>query len=73
MVSTSEAPMERRLAEIPASECGDLSCDITPREYVLEYLAHSFSTRFSEVYSDENGDIQSRLVVDGERRRSRAK
>jgi len=35
IVSTSEALMERRLAEIPSSEWGDLSCDITPREYVL--------------------------------------
>ena len=64
IVSTSEALMERRLAEIPASEWGDLSCDITPREYVLDYLAHSFPTQLYEVYSDENGDLQSRPVVD---------
>ena len=56
--------MERRLAEIPTSEWGDLSCDITPREYVLDYLAHSFPTQLYEVYSDENGDLQSRPVVD---------
>jgi hypothetical protein len=64
IVSTSEALMERRLAEIPASEWGDLSCDITPREYVLDYLAHSFPTQLFEVYSDESGDLQSRPVVD---------
>lgn len=64
IVSTSEALMERRLAEIPSSEWGDLSCDITPREYVLDYLAHSFPTQLYEVYSDENGDLQSRPVVD---------
>ena len=64
IVSTSEALMERRLAEIPTSEWGDLSCDITPREYVLDYLAHSFPTHLYEVYSDENGDLQSRPVVD---------
>jgi hypothetical protein len=64
IVSTSEALMERRLAEIPSSEWGDLSCDITPREYVLDYLAHSFPTQFFEVYSDENGDLHSRPVVD---------
>ncbi|MGJ0395378.1 MAG: strawberry notch-like NTP hydrolase domain-containing protein [Methylocystis sp.] len=66
IVSTSEALMERRLAEIPASEWGDLSCDITPREYVLDYLAHSFPTQLFEVYSDENGDLQSRPLVDEE-------
>ena len=64
IVSTSEALMERRLAEIPVPEWGDLSCDITPREYVLDYLAHSFPTQLYEVYSDENGDLQSRPVVD---------
>ncbi len=56
--------MERRLAEIPSSEWGELSCDITPREYVLDYLAHSFPTQLFEVYSDENGDLHSRPVVD---------
>ncbi|MBM3639828.1 MAG: methylase, partial [Alphaproteobacteria bacterium] len=60
IVSTSEALMERRLSEIPSSEWGDLSCDITPREYVLDYLAHSFPTQLFEVYSDENGDLHSR-------------
>jgi hypothetical protein len=64
IVSTSEALMERRLAEIPSSEWGDLSCDITPREYVLDYLAHSFPTQLFEVYTDENGDLHSRPVVD---------
>ncbi|PWB89010.1 methylase [Methylocystis sp. MitZ-2018] len=64
IVSTSEALMERRLAEIPSSEWGELSCDITPREYVLDYLAHSFPTQLFEVYSDENGDLHSRPVVD---------
>ncbi|RNJ47893.1 strawberry notch-like NTP hydrolase domain-containing protein [Methylocystis hirsuta] len=64
IVSTSEALMERRLAEIPTSEWSDLSCDCSPREYVLDYLAHSFPTQLYEVYSDENGDLQSRPVVD---------
>jgi hypothetical protein len=64
IVSTSEALMDRRLAEIPVPEWCDLSCDITPREYVLDYLAHSFPTQLYEVYSDENGDLQSRPVVD---------
>ena len=42
IVSTGEALMERRLAEIPTQEWGDVQVDITPREYVLDYLAHSF-------------------------------
>ena len=39
IVSTGEALMERRLAEIPTEEWSDLHVDITPREYVLGYLA----------------------------------
>jgi hypothetical protein len=34
--------MERRLAEIPTEDWGDVQVDITPREYVLDYLAHPF-------------------------------
>lgn len=64
IVSTNEALLERRLAEIPTAEWNDLSVDITPREYVLDYLAHSFPTQLFEVYSDENGDLQSRPALD---------
>ena len=35
IVSTGEALMERRLAEIPTEEWNDVRVDITPREYVL--------------------------------------
>ena len=35
IVSTGEALMERRLAEIPTEEWGDLKMDLSPREYVL--------------------------------------
>jgi predicted RNA methylase len=35
IVSTGEALMERRLAEIPTEEWNDLTVDVTPREYVL--------------------------------------
>ena len=34
IVSTGEALMERRLAEIPTEEWNDVAVDITPREYV---------------------------------------
>lgn len=64
IVSTNEALLERRLAEIPTAEWNDLSVDITPREYVLDYLAHSFPTQLFEVYSDEDGNLQSRLALD---------
>ena len=40
IVSTGEALMERRLAEIPTEEWGDVQVDITPREYVLCRYRH---------------------------------
>ncbi len=36
IVSTGEALLERRLAEIPTEEWSDVQVDITPREYVLD-------------------------------------
>ncbi len=62
IVSTGEALMERRLADIPAEEWGDVQVDITPREYVLDYLAHSFPTQLFEPFTDGEGNLCSRPV-----------
>src|SRR3954471_6752127 len=56
--------MERRLAEIPTAEWGDLSIDIMPRELALTYLAHSFPTQLHELFSDEDGNLHARPVFD---------
>jgi predicted RNA methylase len=62
IVSTGEALMERRLAEIPTEEWNDVRVDITPREYVLDYLAHSFPVQLYEPFSDSEGNLSSRPV-----------
>uniref|UniRef100_Q07JB6 Probably methylase/helicase n=1 Tax=Rhodopseudomonas palustris (strain BisA53) TaxID=316055 RepID=Q07JB6_RHOP5 len=62
IVSTGEALMERRLAEIPTEEWGDVQVDITPREYVLDYLAHSFPTQLYQPFTDSEGNLSSRPV-----------
>ena len=62
IVSTGEALMERRLAEIPTEEWGDVQVDITPREYVLDYLAHSFPVQLYEPFTDSDGNLCSRPV-----------
>jgi len=64
IVSTGEALMERRLAEIPTEEWSDLHVDVTPREYVGGYLMRSFPTQLFEEYSDAEGNIYSRPVHD---------
>ncbi|HWK43012.1 MAG TPA: strawberry notch family protein [Croceibacterium sp.] len=62
IVSTGEALMERRLAELPAEEWNDVRVDITPREYVLDYLAHSFPVQLYEPFTDSEGNLSSRPV-----------
>src|SRR3984893_16929081 len=62
IVSTGEALMERRLADIPTEDWGDVQVDITPREYVLDYLAHSFPTQLFEPFTDGEGNLSSRPV-----------
>jgi predicted RNA methylase len=66
IVSTGEALQERRLADIPADEWDDVSIDITPREYVLDYLAHSFPVQLFEPCTDGEGNLSSRPAYDGE-------
>ena len=62
IVSTGEALMERRLAEVPTEEWNDVRVDITPREYVLDYLAHSFPVQLYEPFTDGEGNLSSRPV-----------
>ena len=63
IVSTGEALMERRLSDIPTEEWNDIRVDITPREYVLDYLAHSFPVQLYEPFTDSEGNLSSRPVV----------
>jgi protein strawberry notch len=72
IVSTGEALMERRLAEIPTEEWADVQVDITPREYVLDYLAHSFPVQLYEPFTGSEGNLCSRPVYrDGQSVESR--
>ena len=64
LVSTGEALMDRRIAEIPPSEWDDLSIDLTPREYVLDYLTHAFPVQLQEAFTNESDDLVSRPVFD---------
>ncbi|WP_323764050.1 bifunctional class I SAM-dependent methyltransferase/DEAD/DEAH box helicase [Marinovum sp.] len=63
IVSTGEALMDRRLADIPTEEWNDVRVDITPREYVLDYLAHSFPVQLYEPFTDSEGNLSSRPVT----------
>ena len=64
LVSTGEALTERRLAEIPTETWADVDVDVTPREYVLDYLARSFPVHLFETYQDSEGNLASRQARD---------
>ena len=57
IVSTNEAVMERRLAEIPPEEWSNLAIDMTPKEYVLDYLRSAFPIQAMRAIEDEDGEI----------------
>ena len=64
LVSTGEALLERRLAELPVDEWNDLGVDLTPREYVIDYLAHAFPVQRMAPFTDEGGHLMSRPMFD---------
>lgn len=64
IVSTGEALLSRRLADIDPGDWNDVQCDVTPREYVLDYLLHSFPTLLHESFTDGDGNLASRPAYD---------
>ena len=66
LVSTGEALMERRIAEVPASEWDDLNIDLTPRDAILSYLMHAFPVQLQEPFTDDAGNLLSRPARDAD-------
>lgn len=64
IVSTNEAVMERRLSSIPPEEWNNLSIDLTPREYVLDYLREAFPVHLMEAIEDGDGNVTMVPVMD---------
>lgn len=64
IVSTGEAVMDRRLAEISAADLRDGNFDLTPREAVMDYLVHSFPTQLFRIVRKEDGSEVAEPVFD---------
>jgi hypothetical protein len=64
LVSTAEAMLDRRLADLSDEERETLEIDLSPREYVIDYLAKSFPVRLMAVFTDENGNPRSEPMTD---------
>ena len=64
LVSTAEAMLDRRLADLSDDEREALEIDLSPRDYVIDYLAKSFPVRLMAVFTDENGNARSEPMFD---------
>ena len=68
VVSTNEAVMERRLAEIPPEEWNNLAVDLTPKDQVLDYLMGAFPVMAMDAVEDEDGNVTMVPVTDADGR-----
>jgi hypothetical protein len=68
LVSTAEAMLDRRLAELGVGEREALELDLSPREYVIDYLMAAFPTRQMRVFADAEGNLRSEPMSDEEGR-----
>lgn len=64
LVSTAEAMLDRRIADLTAEQRASLDIDLSPRELILDYLQHAFPVRMMETYLDDNDNERSRPIFD---------
>ncbi|WP_447725546.1 strawberry notch-like NTP hydrolase domain-containing protein [Sphingomonas koreensis] len=64
LVTTAEAMLDRRLASLDADERADLDIELSPREYMIDYLKTAFPTRMLRVFNGTDGEPRSELMVD---------
>ncbi|WP_375514062.1 strawberry notch-like NTP hydrolase domain-containing protein [uncultured Nostoc sp.] len=66
IVSTNEELLKRRLDEVSTSEWQDLNLDLTPREYVMDYLMSAFPIHLHSIHSGVDGEERSEPVFDAD-------
>lgn len=64
IVNTNEAQQNKQLAEAKANGESLDNLDLTPREALLGYLMNSFPVQMFEEYTDDDGNLRSRPVID---------
>jgi hypothetical protein len=65
LVSTNEAILDRKLAQIPTEAWGDLrSIDFTARETIADYLMNAFPVYLYVEYEDDSGNKSSKIATD---------
>ncbi|NNM77993.1 methylase [Sphingomonas sp. ID1715] len=66
LVSTAEAMLDRRLADLDPIERELLEIDLSPREYLVDYLLNAFPTRQMRVFTDDEGNTRSEPMTDAD-------
>lgn len=59
LVTTAESILDRRLGQLAPDERAELDIDLSPREYVIDYLERAFPTRQMRVSTDDTGAERS--------------
>ncbi|KEQ53769.1 strawberry notch-like NTP hydrolase domain-containing protein [Sphingobium chlorophenolicum] len=59
LVTTAESILDRRLGALSPDERADLEIDLSPREYMIDYLERAFPTRQMQVFTDDTGAQRS--------------
>ena len=68
LVTTAEAMLGRRIADLSAEERANLDIELSPREYIIDYLSNAFPTRMMQTFLDDKGVEHSEPMVDPEGR-----
>ncbi len=66
LVTTAEAMLERRLAELTPDERANLSLEVSPLEILIEYLRHAFPVQQMRVFRTTDGADRSEPMLDAD-------
>ncbi|RYY11603.1 MAG: methylase, partial [Alphaproteobacteria bacterium] len=64
LVTTAEAILDRRLSQMSAEERADPVVDLSPTEYIADYLMRAFPTRQMQTFTDDTGTARSAPMSD---------
>ena len=59
LVTTAESILDRRLGALSPDERAELEIDLSPREYMIDYLERAFPTRQMRIFTDDTGAQRS--------------
>lgn len=64
LVSTAEAMLDRTLAGLDATARANLDIELSPREFLMDYLSAAFPTRQMRTFVDDGGNVRSEPMID---------